>query len=1061
MPGHIESAAAHDIFLQMKLAQEEKNVNFYRRRMKKMNFAHTNDAESSGSIDPLLVATLCKTHHTNNAEDPTLVTAIHDAAKVGNAELVEKLAQKLGHGRVDVRDEGGGTPLHRASFNGSTSVVQILLKYGANVNARDKLNRTPLHRARTHTVALLLLDHGADVNALDSCNYSPLFYAICSQYRDLALVPLLLERGAVMDQMGDGETPLFLASKENRFEHARLFISYKADVNVVFEGKSPLSVAAERGHLNMVKLLVENGANVNQFEFNQSPLYLAIENNHRDVAKVLSQFGYSMQFQAKIQSLLSVSAEIGDLYKVKLLVESGANVNQFEYTQSPLYLAIQKNHMHVAKYLIQKNAYFSIIDPKMSELATKFGGETCYHLGIQMSDSTSPNYIMAGYWYSFAAELGYAAAYSPFALMLLEGRGITRSLSNAEKWFLHAEKWFRHAEKRTYQVDAQHCFILGEAFLTGKHGVVCDYDKAFYWLKRAAEPETGSNTGRQSPCQATVAKLELGKLYLYGKGTSINVDEAERLLGSVVDEVHASVCYAMGHVLNVSGTDPNYEKVFFWLKRAVDQSGLPTDQLNIAKYELGKLYLHGNGTTKDIVEADRLLQGLSTVDAITSFTIGHAFLSQDQHQNYTKAFDWLKKALEVKPALPPNNLNSTRLELGRLYLHGNGTERNLAAADKLFRQVNVVDLSSICTIGVAFCQDNASQNYEKAFHWLTKAAQDEANLPLDQSNALKFELGKLYLHGNGTSCNIVAADKWLCKVTTAIDSQTCHTIGHKFYVPGEHQNYKKAFHWLKKASEAADECVEAWMKLGILYIEGQGVNSNLKAGKAWLQKFANATGSISYKTSDRVTLTFPKDYITNTVNTSPSSEGPYISQSFAALFHGNETYCDIIAADEKLPDVATTIDSQSCYTIGQAFYVCGGQQNHKKAFHWLKKASEAADECVEAWMKLGILYIEGQGVNANVKEGKAWLQKVANVIGSLSYKTSDGVTLTFPKDYVGIETDSAHTLASEGPTIPETFASQSNGPSIPGTFDAILHGPSIPGSFQTDSEAGTEGTNGD
>ncbi|KAJ3080402.1 hypothetical protein HDU99_008469 [Rhizoclosmatium hyalinum] len=108
---------------------------------------------------------------------------------------------------------------------------------------------------------------------------------------------------------------------------------------------------------------------------------------------------------------------------------------------------------------------------------------------------------MAAYWFSFAAELGYAAAYSPFALMLLEGRGTTCSLANAEKWF-----------RRASQVDVKHCFILGDVFLNGDNGIVCDYDKAFYWLKQAVELEDGSDAGHLSPRQATVAKLELGKL---------------------------------------------------------------------------------------------------------------------------------------------------------------------------------------------------------------------------------------------------------------------------------------------------------------------------------------------------------------------------------------------------------------------------------------------------------------------------------------------------------------------------------------------------------------------
>ncbi|KAJ3278641.1 hypothetical protein HDU79_001389 [Rhizoclosmatium sp. JEL0117] len=529
--------------------------------------------------------------------------SIHDAVKDGDVKLVEELARKLGHSEVDVCDEDGWTPLHLATLKGSTEVVKVLLKYGADVNAVAILKRTPLHCA-SRSVALLVLDLGKTV-ARDAICPMPLLNIAIN------LTHSLVEQGAILEQKMYLEgTPLFVASKENQLEPARLLLKSNANVNTVCRGKSPLSVAAECGHLDMVKLLVENGANLNQFEFNQSPLYLAIENNHTEVTK----------------------------------------------------------------FLIQQNAFVSLTDVRMKALVSKFGGKCCYEFG---KTCVSENDTMAAYWFRFAAELGYQPAYSPFASMLLEGRGITRSFVNAESWFCRAS-----------QVDAQHCFTFGESFLTGINGVICDYDKAFYWLKQAAESDTGSDvSSRLSLSQSTTTKLELGKLYLNGRGTLINYVEADRWLGLVENKVDAGTSYKMAYAFTTTGTNQNYEKAFLWLKRAVDhKSGLSSFQLNIAKQELGKLYLHGNGTSKDILEAERLLQGLSEVDAATKFTMGLVFLSQDgQHQDYGKAFNWLKKALEVEPTLAPNKLNSARLELGKLYLHVNGTDCNLDVADDLFR----------------------------------------------------------------------------------------------------------------------------------------------------------------------------------------------------------------------------------------------------------------------------------------------------------------------------------------------------------------------------------------
>ena len=70
-----------------------------------------------------------------------------------------------------------GTPLHEAALKNHTSVIQLLLDRGADINARDAENQTALHKAAWNncTSAMrLLLERGADPNARNHANQTPL-----------------------------------------------------------------------------------------------------------------------------------------------------------------------------------------------------------------------------------------------------------------------------------------------------------------------------------------------------------------------------------------------------------------------------------------------------------------------------------------------------------------------------------------------------------------------------------------------------------------------------------------------------------------------------------------------------------------------------------------------------------------------------------------------------------------------------------------------------------------------------------------------------------------------
>ena len=94
--------------------------------------------------------------------------SIHKAARVGHIKAIKR---NLASGTdVNAKNEDGVTPLLVAAVSGRKEIIELLIREGADVNA--KVNGvTPLHQAafRSHKeIAELLIANGADLNAVDN-----------------------------------------------------------------------------------------------------------------------------------------------------------------------------------------------------------------------------------------------------------------------------------------------------------------------------------------------------------------------------------------------------------------------------------------------------------------------------------------------------------------------------------------------------------------------------------------------------------------------------------------------------------------------------------------------------------------------------------------------------------------------------------------------------------------------------------------------------------------------------------------------------------------------------
>jgi len=223
--------------------------------------------------------------------EPDLIKAIFKSDLKAVSEILEDDQDSIDH-----RDSEKRTPLHAAAYMGDPEIVRLLIEYGARINVKDSQWMYPLHRAcasinlpKAKDIVSILLDNEADVNARDKSQRTCLH--IAAKHNSVDSIQLILNQNINSIDVSDrsGRTALHYACQEGHLEMVQLLIQNGAKVNMSDKKeRRPIHVTAIQGNIEVLEILVSAGADINARDKDKmTALHFGCAAGHLDMVTTL------------------------------------------------------------------------------------------------------------------------------------------------------------------------------------------------------------------------------------------------------------------------------------------------------------------------------------------------------------------------------------------------------------------------------------------------------------------------------------------------------------------------------------------------------------------------------------------------------------------------------------------------------------------------------------------------------------------------------------------------------------------------------------------------------
>lgn len=296
-------------------------------------------------------------------------TPLHYAATQGHTMMVSFLL--MHKAQVNARDSHGVTPLHLAAYKGAHEVLDLLLREDADVAATttywdvdwDQTHSQPLHWAAQNPSddpypTEALLRKGANIEAFNPWNRTPLHLA--ARHGLPTIMESLLRKGADIEKTRDGgATPLIWTVELNRVTATKVLLKHGANINTSSALGTPLEFALYHDDRVIWNLLFRKDLDALNFAMTQAVTRKNFNNSGKKALVELWTIAAELMSELTNQPrqncvddirnrLLVESMHLPNFRAFAFLIEVGADIRQTDqHDRSIMHMSLHWNRFDI------------------------------------------------------------------------------------------------------------------------------------------------------------------------------------------------------------------------------------------------------------------------------------------------------------------------------------------------------------------------------------------------------------------------------------------------------------------------------------------------------------------------------------------------------------------------------------------------------------------------------------------------------------------------------------------------------------------------------------------